>query len=1597
MFPAEDLQRRSESWFALGCARGKQMGTQSSLRRRLVVVRVRQGGALSHRRLTDLCAQNEQSRWCEVTADAWANDGIVAQTIEEQRERCLGAYEQNPDLIEEHFGIERGIAEGGYGRRQLYELIQNGADAILVGDNGWRVEVVLTEGALYCANQGAPIDKSGVRAILGAHRSSKRSDEIGRFGVGFKSVLAVTDTPEFFSRSGSFRFDPQRSEDLIAERVGVRNNRAPRLRLAFPLDAREAADTDHVLRSMMTWATTVVRLPRNLGTTTDWLSEDLEQFPAEFALFSPHVKQLRLRDHSRSIDRTVSAKKSKGGLIDLAVDGRVSKWRVIKSRYEMSETARAQAGELSDRDELPLIWAVPMEGANARGRFWAFFPTQYHTTLSGILNAPWKTNTDRQNLLESRFNDELIEFASDRIVRSLPKLQTEDDPGRPIDLLPGRGREAPNWADEKISADIIEFAKMAPSIPDLDGKLRRPRQIRLAPANLPEEACRLHAEICPDRSWSHPSIQQRHRYARVERIIQLPASDVADWLGSLLEDPTEEASRQAIRVAVELKRAGTGGWDGVPIVRTSKGTLAAPNPNLLFMGEGDSSAAPDIDLVCPAFAADSEMRALLEELEIQSLDETGRLSALVAVGDAETSAFWSGFWPLSRAVGARKALNLLTDHVEPQAVRAMTETGDFVRIGVLTLPGGVVYGGVLANANANAVIDTKYHADDLAILRELGVTDKPEAGRNPRLETWWNDYYVAGCEAFRASPGVAPSKPRYTTLEWDNAGYVGPCAPLHRLSPEANADYCAEILANDDALGPWAIRHPNKKYGTLRFLNPALWMVREHGWLRSSVGPVPASEAVGASLERHRDYLPVLEVSDAVANQLALPMSEDDLRGPVLAKAVERATALGPRAFGTALALAVNGGLAPLISLQHQGRGGTIELAEVVVCTSQVEAAVREATSLYAVVDDAAVRAELVSEWSMRSADDLFAVTVHPIRPTGRQQVADLFPTLSVLGVSDDLVICDELEIHRTSDAGRLVESRSQWRDDGVLFVAAEEDDRNTILEAVIDLTEIDLDHSEREALLAETDRKAAAKLRRAIAAEKGIEAKLLAAIGPEALRRSLPQDLLAEIEQHGERADDTKVAQLALAVDGVELLRNHRDDLAQNGLDVPKTWAGGRAARKFCVELGFPDEFAGFARPPRDSLVLVDGPPQMPSLHGFQRESADLIRDLVRRGRGRGLLALPTGAGKTRTAITAFIEAMREGELEGPILWVAQTDELCEQAVQSWSDNWRAMGPRGTLKLGRLWSSNSVEHLSDPYQVVVATIAKLAHCFDDKQYAWLSKANALIIDEAHRALSSDYTRLLEWVGMGRNQDRVPLLGLSATPYRGTSEEETKRLVARFGATRLDRVDGDPYRTLQDMGVLSEVDHELLAGTQVTLSQDELQALTQTRRLPGTVLNRIGEDTGRNTTILESIQRLPDTATVLLFAASVQHAELLAGLLSAKGIPSRAISARTDRGARRHYIDQFRTGEVRVLTNFHVLTEGFDAPAVSAVYLARPTYSPSVYQQMIGRGLRGPLNGGKERCIVVNVADNLAQYGEELAFKEFEPLWNSEASNAGAH
>ena len=254
----------------------------------------------------------------------------------------------------------------------------------------------------------------------------------------------------------------------------------------------------------------------------------------------------------------------------------------------------------------------------------------------------------------------------------------------------------------------------------------------------------------------------------------------------------------------------------------------------------------------------------------------------------------------------------------------------------------------------------------------------------------------------------------------------------------------------------------------------------------------------------------------------------------------------------------------------------------------------------------------------------------------------------------------------------------------------------------------------------------------------------------------------------------------------------------------------------------------------------------------------------------------------------------------------------------------------------------------------------------------------------------------MEEIGLTRwqREDEPFLLGLTATPYRGHNEEETARLVGRFGSNRLDAVafgSDDPQDVigeLQDMRVLARADQEPIVGGVFSLDIEELLKMASTPWLPQSVEDRIAADSARTKRIVEAYETHidPDWPT-LVFATSVEHAKTMAALLNARGIKSRAVSGDTEASTRRRVVEEFRHGGIKALVNYGVFREGFDAPKTRAIIVARPVYSPNLYFQMVGRGLRGVKNGGNDRCLILNVQDNIENFQQALAFSDLDWLW----------
>lgn len=214
---------------------------------------------------------------------AWEGpQGELGAVVTAEAASTLKAYREQPHLVTEHANQERDTAQDGYAHRQLHELVQKSADALNHAGTGQSILVRLTEQCLYCADDGKPINQDDMRGLLFAPT---------RFGLSFKSLLSTTDAPEFFSRSGTIRFDRDRAAERIQRFTSA--ERYPVLTLPEPIDANGEAATDEDLRELMSWATNIVRLPLKDG-AFDNLAVQIEAFPPGFLLSVPHVRYLTL-------------------------------------------------------------------------------------------------------------------------------------------------------------------------------------------------------------------------------------------------------------------------------------------------------------------------------------------------------------------------------------------------------------------------------------------------------------------------------------------------------------------------------------------------------------------------------------------------------------------------------------------------------------------------------------------------------------------------------------------------------------------------------------------------------------------------------------------------------------------------------------------------------------------------------------------------------------------------------------------------------------------------------------------------------------------------------------------------------------------------------------------------------------------------------------------------------------------------------------------------------------------------------------------------------------------------------------------------------
>lgn len=448
------------------------------------------------------------------------------------------------------------------------------------------------------------------------------------------------------------------------------------------------------------------------------------------------------------------------------------------------------------------------------------------------------------------------------------------------------------------------------------------------------------------------------------------------------------------------------------------------------------------------------------------------------------------------------------------------------------------------------------------------------------------------------------------------------------------------------------------------------------------------------------------------------------------------------------------------------------------------------------------------------------------------------------------------------------------------------------------------------------------------------------------------------------------------------------------------KRWTmGKRWARDFIETTRFPVAFSGITIPKdhtTDPVYDIAPRKQVPDLVDYQKDLKSRMLDVLNQegDKTRCVVTLPTGGGKTRVAVESFIDWMIPRFNEGKyLIWIAQGEELCEQAISCITDLWQDREFTESLRVYRYFGGKDVEYEDLIGGAVISSIQQLysrAQQDDPSLKEILKNCGAMIIDEAHHATTKSYETLFDKCRELVGDDLFPICGLTATP--GRSNQETTTLVDQFEAylvhPRLpdeERYNGNPLLYFREEGYLAEPHFYLYENGEEIEVSEHVDPVEDD--LTKEFLEELAQDESRNFQIIEYMMGLKEGSSSLVYSCTVGHAEFLSMMMNSVGRKSAVISADTPKSIRRMYINAFKNGEIEFLFNYGVLTTGFDAPSTDHILICRPTSSIILYEQMVGRGLRGERFGGTPTCQIVDFSKNITRHGKPLAYARFIEDW----------
>jgi DNA repair protein RadD len=355
-----------------------------------------------------------------------------------------------------------------------------------------------------------------------------------------------------------------------------------------------------------------------------------------------------------------------------------------------------------------------------------------------------------------------------------------------------------------------------------------------------------------------------------------------------------------------------------------------------------------------------------------------------------------------------------------------------------------------------------------------------------------------------------------------------------------------------------------------------------------------------------------------------------------------------------------------------------------------------------------------------------------------------------------------------------------------------------------------------------------------------------------------------------------------------------------------------------------------------------------MYKLRPYQKDSVDSVVKYFRENDTPAIIVLPTGAGKS--LVIAEIAKIARGR----VLVLAHVKELVEQNHAKFE----------SYGLNAGIYSAGLERKDFDYKVIFGSIQSVARAEDN----FFQNFSIVIIDECHRVSmdsSSQYRQVISKLQNGN--DELKVLGLTATPYRlGIGWIYNNHYKGMY-RTKEDRFFKDCIFELPLSFMINNkylTPPVLIDSPVACYDFSSIVPKDNTGQFKQSDIDAVLKDQKRVTPgiIGNILEMSKDREGVMIFTSSVKHAKEILTYLPAD--LSTVVVGDTELSIRDHIITDFKAKKIKYLVNVSVLTTGFDAPHVDLIAILRPTESVSLYQQIIGRGLR--LSPGKEDCLILD-------------------------------